>query len=123
MFEEFEVKRFSLKRRERKVILETENGGERVCFIREMDGRNRDAFTSRNSARFIVNDKGVIVGMKSYDGQYALLLSLCMFDEEDKLLDIKEIQTFPSSVQQELHDIAQKLNWINLDGEEKAKNA
>jgi hypothetical protein len=121
MFEEFEVKRFSLKRKEQKVVLETETGGERTCVIREMCGRDRDTFSTKNSSRFIVNDKGIVVGLKTHDGQFALLLSLCMYDEENKLMDIKEIQNFPSSVQEELHDLAQKLNWL-AKKEEEIKN-
>lgn len=118
-----EALRFSLKRAEIPVILETEDGTEKEYTLREMLGKDRDSYLNKMGSKLKMDSKGRVVGIKNYDGHMAILLIRCLFDEEDKLVTIDDVQKFPTKTQSDLFKAAQELNALNLEEEdEDSKN-
>ena len=113
--------RFSLHREEIPVILMTEDGTEKAYILREMSGRDRDAYLTKMGGKFKFNTKGKVIGVKSFDGLQAALLAKCLFDEDDKLVHIDKIQGFPTITQGKLFKEAQTLNALEDDEEENSK--
>ena len=124
-------RRFSLKVKFEEFELEMPNGEVREAQIREFDGLTRDKYTNIVSAKMIVDPVTKMgTGLKDHMNMFADLLSLCLFvkdkEGEFKLLSISEVQAFPSSVQQELFEIASKINSLTQQTEqeeEERKNA
>lgn len=114
--------RFSLKREEIPVVLETEDGTEKKAVLREMSGRERDAYLNKMSSKVNFNSKGELSSIKNYDGLQASLLSMCLYDEDGKLIPIEEIQKFPTKTQATLYKEAQKMNALDSKTEAVVKN-
>ncbi len=115
--------RFTLKREEIAIILETTDGTEKNFVLREMVGKDRDAYMTKMGSKMKYSPAGKVIGMKSFDGLQASLLERCFFDEEDKLVSQIEIQAFPTKTQTELFKIANKMNGLDqTDAEEDSKN-
>lgn len=123
-------KRFSLKVRFEEIELEMPSGEIREARIQEFDGLTRDKYTNIVSSKMIIDPvtkQGT--GLKDHMNMFADLLSLCLHvknnDGKFVLLTIPEIQAFPSAVQQELFEIASKINSLGAptkEEEEERKN-
>ena len=74
--------------------------------------------------KFRYNSQGQVAGVKTFDGMHSILLERCLYDENDKLVSLAELQNFPSRVLNELFAAAQKINALNqkMEGAE-VKNA
>lgn len=118
-----EVLKFNLTREEIPVVLVDKDGVERKYVLREMLGRDRDAYLTQMSKKMKFNDKGKVCGISSFDGLNAQLLSRCLYDENDEAVDIETIQDLPSRVQSDLFKTAQKMNALDEEGKEEVKNA
>lgn len=104
------------------VVMEMEDGSERHLVLREMHGTGRDAYLQSMAGRMRTDAKGNIIGVKNFDGLQASLLSKCLYDEVDELVSVKEIQAFPTKAVITLFKAAQKLNGLEQDAEDDAKN-
>lgn len=103
------------------VIIEDGDGKELNCFLREMTGTKRDKYLNSMSGnlKFI---NGKVSGLKNYDGVQNRLLTRCLFKPDGEAFDSKELDEFPCSVLNQLFEIAQKLNGLDKDAEDDAKN-
>lgn len=118
-----EVLTFSLKLDERKVNLTGIDGTTRPYTIKEFDGSGRDAYLTEleKSLKFSADGKKV-EGLKDLKDIQSSLLSLCLFDENNKNVGIEVLRTFPASTLSKLFRIAQELNGFGSDSGEQAKN-
>lgn len=115
--------KLSLRRGETPIILETTDGVERAYKLREMLGKDRDLYLTRMGDKVRYNENGRVVGIKSFDGLQAALLEKCLYDENDHLVSVTDIQNFPTKTQNELFKLAQELNGLNQKAEDESKNA
>lgn len=114
--------RLSLKRAETPIILETVDGVEKAYKLREMLGKDRDTYLTRMGDKVRYNANGKVTGIKSFDGLQASLLEKCLYDENDHLVSLTDIQNFPTKTQNELFKLAQELNGLNQKAENESKN-
>jgi len=116
--------KLSLKREELKVVLETPEGVEKTYTLREMSGRERDIYLTKMGDKFRYNSQGQVTGVKTFEGMHSILLERCLYDENNKLVSMTDLQNFPSRVLSELFSAAQKINALNqkMEGDE-IKNA
>ena len=104
--------KLSLKREELKVVLETPEGVDKTYTLREMTGRERDTYLTKMGDKFRYNAQGQVSGVKTFEGMHSILLERCLYDENDKLVSMSDLQNFPSRVLSELFAAAQKINAL-----------
>jgi len=116
------VMQFSLKRKEIPIQLENEEGEIVDYKITELTGKQRDSFLNLMSSRTKYAADGTPAGIKNFDGLQASLLALCLTNSEGKKATVAELAEYPASVVNELYKAAQKLNALDEQGQEEAKN-
>lgn len=104
--------KLSLKREELKVVLETPEGVDKTYTLREMSGKDRDIYLTKMGDKFRYNSQGQVAGVKTFDGMHSILLERCLYDENDKLVSMSDLQNFPSRVLSKLFAVAQKINAL-----------
>lgn len=114
MVEELKPMTFSLKRKEVDVLIQVEGKPDVECKLRELDGQGRDLFLKNMSNRTRLDTNGAPTsGLKDMDNLYAYLISLSLFKVEDGgSFNLKEIQTWPATMQSELFKAAQTLSGL-----------
>lgn len=122
MSDEPEVQRFSLKRKEIKVLLEDLQGLEAEYTVREFSGTDRDKFLNLAAGKMKVGPDGKPQGMRDFTGMFADLLAMTVYGPDGKLVPIKTIQEWPTSTQQSLFKMAQEINSLGQKAQEEAKN-
>jgi len=96
------------------------NGEGEVAYeLREMTSLMRDQFLDKLATRTRMDAQGRPVGLNKFEGLQSDLLSRCLY-RDGKLVEVKEIQGWPSSVVSELYKQAQVINYLN---EPEAKKA
>lgn len=103
------------------VSIETDSGVEEF-ELREMKSVERDRYLDSVRSRVKYNAKGEPMGLKSFEGMHADLVSRCLFRKDGSLVDIKELQEWPCSIVTDIFNAAQKLNRLNEDAEAQEKN-
>lgn len=104
------------------LIFETTDGVEKKYSLREMLGKDRDAYLTKMGDKVRYNANGKVTGIKSFDGLQASLLEKCLYDENDHLVSVTDIQNFPTKTQNELFKLAQDLNGLSQKAEDESKN-
>lgn len=113
---------FSLKRQEIPVVLQEVDGTEGKFTLREMDGLSRDRYITASSKSMTISKDGT-AKVESFDGMMANLISLCLFDCEDKSVSVKVIQSFPASVSDDLYKACSDMNKLGKDTDKKEEEA
>lgn len=113
--------RLSLELKQVPVVLE-KDGVERQCVLKELTGAQRNIYLGKLTSRVRVNKEGKAMGITSFKGFQADLLSHCFYNEEDQLFSVEEIEELPSSTQQMLFDTAQELSGLDVEGGDEEKN-
>jgi hypothetical protein len=116
-----EVVAFDLVFREHEVTLRDDKG-EHVAVIREMSGRDHEAYLEALRHHVDVSNLGTGVNtqFKSIGGLTSLLLLYCMFWKTESgvvALTESELLNFPSRVLSKLTEVANKLNGFVSDAE------
>lgn len=98
-------------------------GKEESFILKEMEGPDRDNWMNHLSKRMIKDKDGTRTNtLKSYDGIQATLLSMCVYDESNKLVPQEVITKWPAKMQTDLFRRAQKMSGLGDESEEEAKN-
>lgn len=105
------MKKFSLKRREEKVVLEGHNGEDRVVIVREMTGKQRDDYLNAMLGSMELGADGKPTRVKNFAGLSTQLLALTLH-EGGQPVPLDQIETWPASVINGLFDIAQSINAL-----------
>jgi len=102
-------------------------------ILRELDGRQKGKYLNKMGGRIVLNAKGEVASFKDYAGLESTLLSLCLYDSENKLVPAtvmdgtEEEQGWPSTMLTGLFDAAQDLSGLNEEARKKqeaeAKNS
>jgi len=107
---------FTLKGVEVPVTLyDEEDGVKREYKLVEFSGKARDQYLTKLDARMKKNSKGQNIGVASFDGLQAELVSKCLVDLNGESVSVDVIQQFPSSVQQALFKKSQEINGLDVD--------
>jgi hypothetical protein len=126
--------RYSRKLKEFEFDLEPENwDGDDATLekyvLKEMKGKERDRYLAAINSRMRGSPGTANVKITSFDGIQADLLAKCIFkvqeDNTHRTITVDQLQEWPSSLQQELHDKAQEMCGLTegADLEAEAKNA
>jgi len=95
--------------------------------LKELTGAARDEHLDTMRERMKFNEEtGKAVGINTLKGIQTGLLSLCLYDDKDKLVEKDVIAGWPSTTVTGLYEAAQKLSGLDEDlkkREEKAKKA
>lgn len=119
--------RFSLRRKEKPIILEDENGQEKQYVMRDMDGSQRDAWQDDFSSRLSPtgkDDKGnTMFKITKWSGMHSGLIKRVVFDpEKKKYIEPATINSWPGDVVQSVYEECRKFCGLDKESEEEAKN-
>ena len=109
---------FSLKLEELSINITDAEGTEQVYTIRELTGEQRDRYLNTIGGRMKFNSAGKMAGLNNYKDLQSGFLALCIYDNENKLVPVKTLQSWPASVLEEIFKIAQKLSGMDKGIEE-----
>lgn len=112
----------SLKRKSIKVALELEDGTTENFSIQELTGAQRDLYLTQMAKRMKYTDEGKPLGVTDFTGLHAQLLALSLVDEKGTVVPLERIQSWKSTVVQELFKAAQQLSGLNETGRAEVKN-
>ena len=88
------------------------DGSKKNYEVRELKSAERDRYLDSLSKRLRVDVKGNVVGINSYDGMQADLLTRCMHDSVGNKVEKKQLDEWPGYVVGELYRVAQELNGL-----------
>ena len=117
-----EVLTLTLVRQEAPVTLTLVDGIAKDFVLRELTGKGRDEYLNSMAKKMKFGPDGTPKGIQSFDGLQASLLSKCLYDEENNLVPIADIQAYPATAQAALFRKAQELSALNDEGEAETKN-
>ena len=112
---------FSVKLESESVSIENLEDVSEEYKISEMTGDNLEAYFNSQRDKMDIKSDGT-VSMKDYKGIYTSLLILTMVGPDDKPVSLTTLKSWPSRVQKALFEIAQRLNGLNVEAKEEAKN-
>lgn len=112
--------KITLARKSESVELEASDGVVLVYAVKEMTGAQRDSYFSKMSSK--TKQGGDQVTITDYNGLYSTLLSHTLYDDKDKLVDEKIIQSWPDSAQKALFDLAKSVNGLNDNDKDPKKD-
>jgi hypothetical protein len=100
---------------------------DKVYILRELDGTQKGKYLNKMGSRIVLNSSGQIQSFKDYSGLETTLLAVCLYDEDDKLVESSVMQSWPSTVLGGLFDLAQGLSGLDEESKKKleaeAKNS
>lgn len=98
------------------------DGEVRIGILREMTGKQRDAYLNEISLRMRTGPDGKSQGVKNFDGLQAGLIARCLRMSDGSQVSVKDIQEWPSSAQSTLFEACQRLNGLEVEPEGASKN-
>lgn len=107
--------RFSLKRKAIRLVLEDEEGKERVYFVRELTGADREEYMELLAEKMSFDEKGLPTNMRSFKGVMSDLLKRAIEDEDGKRIAPAIVDNMPSDVQTKIYQAAQKLSGLDKE--------
>ncbi len=118
-----EAIRLSLELKSVPVVLEGgPEGEEKECELRELTGADRNKYLNKLTSRVKIGKDGQAVGIKSFEGFQADLLSKCLYGPQEELFTVEDIEALPSSTQEALFKKAQELNSLDAGNPSDEKN-
>lgn len=119
-YAEPEIKRYKLRRKVFKFILEDEDNADRAYELRGMNGEERDRWLEKQNERMT---GGRNPRVKNLRGAFADLIACCCYDAAGGRVPPEMIQKWPADVQMDLFRRCQEMSGLNPQAEEDAKNA
>lgn len=112
--------KISVIRKSLPIEIELADGNVVMFSVKEMTGAQRDDYFNRMSGKTKIDpNTNEVVGVKDYSGLYSTLLSLTLYDPDDKLVPEAKIQEWPDSAQRAVWEVAKDLNGLSKEGAEK----
>ena len=127
----------SLRRKQRPVMLENEDGELETYVLCELTGKQRDEYLTRITKKVKVDKGGNPMGSSDLTDFQAFLISKSLYkcqrinDEhdppravgiEENPVSIDKVRLFPASAQEALFEAAQELSALGKGADEEAKN-
>ena len=116
--------KFSLQRKEKDVELTASDGNVKKYKLKEFSGVQRKAYMARFKMDIAFEEgKAVVQSAKDFKPlSETEFLALCLYNEEDVLVNEEEILKFPSTAIIGLHKAALELSELDKSSVEEAKN-
>jgi hypothetical protein len=115
---------FELKLKSIPVELANASGVPENYSLNEMTGVQRDEYLNDTASRMKFDPKGQAQGVKDFKGMQAKLISLCLTKGSGgAAVTVETINGWPATVVSALFKEAQKINALEAEKEEPAKNA
>ena len=114
---------FSLKLKEKPVVIIDADGVRKNYTLRELSGRQRGKYFGELGDRMEFDEQGRLKRVKNYEGLESSLLSRCLYDENNQLVKREVIEDYPASVLAKLFEAAQELSGLGGTAEADAKNS
>lgn len=116
--------RFSVKLKEKPVILTGDNGTEKKYKLKELTGDQREEWNNKYDYSIeVVDGKTIAKPGKDFKMPSAkAFLCMCFYDPDDKLVTAEVIGKYPQTMLDTLHLEGLKLSNMDPDSIEKAKN-
>lgn len=86
---------------------------EKEYTLKEATGEGAVLYNNRRAACVVLSNDGKIARLKNIADLEPLLVSLCLYDSNGKLVPEKVIKTWPSTKVRQLHDLAKKISQLN----------
>jgi hypothetical protein len=113
---------FSLQTATRPVVLISPDGKTREHYeLREMTVKDREIYSNDSRKRFIFDAKGEVIGINTFTGMQAELLTRCMVKIENgkpRLVTEAEVAGWPSKATTQIFAAAQEINHLKKTEEE-----
>ena len=109
---------FSLKLKSEQFEIEQQDGSVKTYEIKELNGRELEDYLNSTRNNVILTN-GKVTGMKTFDGMYTNLLMRCTYLLNGDAVLKPDLDLWPSSLQKDLFDIAQRLSKLGSDDESK----
>jgi hypothetical protein len=112
-----EVKKFS-KKKLKEILIEIDGES---WFVRELTGKERDAFMNRQAKRVPLNSRGEIAGPGDANDHQGDLLCLSLVGPTGNRPSIAELRDWPASDLAELYQMALVLSGLTKEAKEDVK--
>ena len=107
------------------IVLKGKDDESTTYYLREMTGAQREQYN--NSFKMKLTMEGKQIKASTNDNftmpSTCFMLSLCLFNTDDKLVPLKFIRELPESVVNALGDKASELSGLDKESAETAKNS
>lgn len=111
------------KREHIPVTISDGDGKETEYYLQEMDGTQRDSYISLMSKKVSVGVDGKVSGVRDFSGlQSQLIIRSLVHKETGKFVEEKLVNSWRASLQNILFERASRLNGLDKDAEDDAKN-
>lgn len=102
-------------------------GGKEYC-LRELYGTQRDRYMTASQENLKFDQKGNVVGLRSFDDHQVALIKLGLYEKDDsgtftKMVPDAIIRSFPASTQKTLYDRLQKMCGLDPKADEATGNS
>jgi hypothetical protein len=116
---------FSIKLKEKTVVLNDGTSVEKKYKLKELTGDQRAKYNENFDMKMVLTDgKATAEPGENFKMPTAKdFLELCFYDEKDELVSSEFIGGLPSTVQEGLLKAAQKLSGLDPESVQQAKNA
>ncbi len=117
--------KYGLKLKQLPVTIVDVKDVEKTYQLKELDGDQRATYNSQFDLKIeVVDGKPRASSGEGFKLPTAIdLLCLCLYDENDTLVDRAVLGKYPATVLKGLHKEAQELSGLNAEALEAAKNA
>ena len=114
---------FSLKLKEKPVIITDKNGVKKNYVLKELTGPQRDIYMESFDINMTLVDGKPQIGASSIKTfPPSDFVAMCLYDENGILVKKDVLATYPGSVISSLHRAGMALSGLNKEGQEAAKN-
>ena len=118
-----EVKSFDLKRAEDQIELSLEDGSLKRYVIREMTGAQRDMYLKTVMSKAKFDSEGKVTQVSDPTGLQPSLICLCLYDAATgNAVDVKFVNSMRTTVQNQIFELCSKINGLDKESADNAKN-
>lgn len=113
-----DIMKFALDLKEQEIEI-----GNKPYKIKELTALEVGKWKDEQAKKVKLDAQNRPMGIKSHVGLESGLISLCLFDEQDRKVPIDVINTWPSSLVIPLFKACFELNGLNSEADDNSKNS
>ena len=116
---------FNLARKSEVVMITLSDGETQKKYtLKEFSGKQRAEYMKQFDMNFeFVDGKTVVKASEGFQPMTAeQFITLCLYNDQDKLVTLEEVLTYPATVINGLHNAGRKLSGLGDEEKIKAKN-
>jgi hypothetical protein len=106
------------------VWIKSKDGTKKKYYLKELMGPDLAKWQTFDAARIKVVRNRIDMEPDAFKEYSATLISMCMYDEDDKQVPVKSIiKSWPATTINGLFEMCQTMNGLNAEGRDQAKKA